>query len=711
MNSLYNKVMQRKNLKFLIPIFLIALVFAGFKNHFEAEAARRDRVVMELVYNVISKSHFMPREVNDDFSSDVFDNFIESLDYNKRFLLASDLKQLENYRYKLDDHLRAGNPEFFNKAFNIFKKRIEEAQGFYPVLLEGPFSFNSPDFVETDPEKLDFAKDGKALKARWRDYLHLRVMNRVYDRMTDYDKEDREDPNFTEKSIEDFEKEAREKELETHKDYFKNMEDLDRNDWMGMYMNAFTNAFDPHTEYFPPQRQEDFEIEMSGQLEGIGAQLSQRGDFITVEKIVSGSASWRQGELEEGDKILAVAQEGEEPVDVVGMSIRKAVKLIRGKKGTKVRLIVRKKDNTRREITIVRDIVELEATFARSAVLGDEEKIGYIRLPKFYVDFYKQSNRNCADDIKIEIEKLKAAGVQGIVLDLRNNGGGSLQAVVDIVGHFVDRGPVVQVKSTGQPTKVMAAKSQKPIWEGPLVVMVNQFSASASEIFAAAIQDYQRGVIIGSKSTFGKGTVQNVFDMDRMVTWSYNDLKPLGAIKVTIQKYYRINGGTPQLKGVTPDIVLPDNYNYIPFGEREQKHALPYNEIESATFKIWPAGAKGFESIVQKSATRTNANPRFNEIDAYAIWLKDSRDQSRLPLDYQAFVAHQRELKDRAEKHRKAGETDQLLTVLPSPADQAKLDDEADKAKEFEQWKKALSKDIYLHEAFHVTGDLGRMQL
>jgi carboxyl-terminal processing protease len=710
MNSMTSRIMQKKNLKFLIPIFLIALVFAGFKNQFETETAKRDRVVMELVYNVITKSHFMPRNIDDDFSSDVFDNFIESIDYNKRFLLATDLKQLENYRYKLDDHLQKGNPEFFNKAFQIIQKRMDEASGFYADLLADPMPFDNPNFVETDSEKLDFAKDTKALKARWRDFLHLRVLNRVYDRMTDYEKEDRTDPEFKEKSIEDFEKEAREKEQETHRDYFKNMKDLDRNDWMGMFMNAFTNAFDPHTEYFPPQRQEDFEIEMSGQLEGIGAQLSQRGDFITVEKIVSGSASWRQGDLEEGDKILAVAQEGEEPVDIVGMSMRKAVKLIRGKKGTSVRLIVRKKDNTRHEITIVRDIVELEATFARSAVIGEDEKIGYIRLPKFYVDFYKQSNRNCADDIKDEIEKLKAAGVQGIVLDLRNNGGGSLQAVVDIVGHFVEKGPVVQVKSTGQPTKILTSKASKPAWEGPLVVMVNEFSASASEIFAAAIQDYKRGVIMGSKSTFGKGTVQNVFDMDRMVTWSYNDLKPLGAIKVTIQKYYRINGGTPQLKGVSPDIVLPDNYNYIPFGEREQKHALPYNEIEPAPFKVWPAGATGYSTVVANSQTRTSANPRFNDIDAYALWLKESRDQTRLPLNYEAFAAHQRELKERAEKHREAGETEKLLAVVPAKSEKAKLDSDEDKAKEFEQWKKALSKDIYLLEAYEVSKDLKSLQ-
>lgn len=699
--------MQRKNLKYLIPIVLVAMVFVGFRNHFAVDEHKRDKVILELIYQVITRSHFAPKEINDEFSSEVFDGFIESMDYNKRFLLAKDVADLEQYRYKLDDQIKASQLEFFEDGYARIQKRMKNAAGFYEEILSKPFRFDAEATIETDPEKMAFAKDEKALRDRWEAYLKFRVLNRVYDEMEAAEKEDSSSTEKSTKTFAEIEKEAREKELETHREWFKNMEDLERIDWVGMYMNAITNTFDPHTEYFPPQRQEDFEIEMSGQLEGIGAQLAQRGDYITVEKIVSGSASWRQGELEEGDKILAVAQDKAEPVDVVGMSIRKAVKLIRGKKGTAVVLTVRKKDNTKRDIRIIRDIVELEATFAKSAVLGaGNDKIGLIRLPKFYVDFYDQSNRNCADDVRDEVLKLKAEGVKGIVLDLRGNGGGSLQAVVDIVGHFVDKGPVVQVKTAGQAAKVLSSSPSSPVWSGPLVVMVNQFSASASEIFAAAIQDYNRGIIIGSKSTFGKGTVQNVFDMDRAVNWSYNDLKPLGAMKVTIQKYYRINGGTPQLKGVEPDIVLPDNYNYIPFGEREQKNALPYNEIEPAAYKVWPNMGMRYQGAVALSNQRIGQNSRFKEIDAYAKWLKENRDRSVMSLNYAAFAAYQKELKAKADAFKKLGEADEKLPIALLAAQKTEATADSLKAKEYDQWHKALEKDLYVREAFQVAQDL-----
>lgn len=707
MNGLYSKIMQRKNLKYLIPIVLGAMVFVGFKNHFAVDEHKRDKVILELIYQVITRSHFAPKDINDDFSSEVFDGFIESMDYNKRFLLAKDISELEQYRFKLDEHIKQSNLEFFEAGYEIIQKRMKNSQVFYEEILSKPFSFDGAASIETDPEKLAFAKDEKALRARWEAYLKFRVLNRVYDELDAAENGDSTEAATQPKSFAEIEKEAREKELETHREWFKNMADLERIDWVGMYMNAITNTFDPHTEYFPPQRQEDFEIEMSGQLEGIGAQLAQRGDFITVEKIVSGSASWRQGELEEGDKIIAVAQDKAEPVDVVGMSIRKAVKLIRGKKGTAVVLTVRKKDNTKRDIRIIRDIVELEATFAKSAVMGTgNDKIGLIRLPKFYVDFYDQSNRNCADDVRDEVLKLKAEGVKGIVLDLRGNGGGSLQAVVDIVGHFVDKGPVVQVKTAGQPAKVLASSPSKPVWDGPLVVMVNQFSASASEIFAAAIQDYNRGIIIGSKSTFGKGTVQNVFDMDRAVNWSYNDLKPLGAMKVTIQKYYRINGGTPQLKGVEPDIILPDNYNYIPFGEREQKNALPYNEIAPATYKIWPNMGMRFQSAVALSNQRVAQNNRFKQIDAYAKWLKENRDRSEMSLNYDTYAAYQKELKAKADAFKKLGEADEQLPIALLTAQKTEAASDSLKAKEYNQWHKVLEKDLYVREAFQVAQDL-----
>lgn len=715
MASLIKQLMQPKNLKYLVAVVLAAVLIVGFSKYNPAasnpETDKKDRMILDLVTSVLTKHHFSPKAIDDTFSAEVFTNFLESLDYNKRFLLQTDIDKLEKHRYQIDDQIKAGSLAFFNEALAITLIRMENSKTFYQTALANPFTFDEKKFIETDSEKLAFAANESALQERWKDLLQYRVMNRIYDKLRDDTDDDTtvvttEDQSPS-KSFAELEAEAREKEMETHSDWFKNMDDLEHIDWLGMYINAITGVFDPHTEYFPPRRQEDFEIEMSGQLEGIGAQLSQKGDYITVEKVVSGSASWRQGELEVGDKILAVAQGDEEPVDVVGMSIRKAVKLIRGKKGTEVRLTVRKKDNTKKEIPIIRDIVELEATFARSSVLGDREKVGYIKLPKFYVDFYNESNHNCAEDIKSELEKLQAAGVESVILDLRGNGGGSLQAVVDIVGLFVGKGPVVQVKTSDSPTKVLQARNAQPVWTGPLVVMVNDFSASASEIFAAAIQDYKRGIIIGSKSTFGKGTVQNIFDLDRAVSWTNNDMKPLGAIKLTIQKYYRINGGTPQLKGVTPDIILPDNYNYIDFGEREQKHALPYNEIAPAKYSIWTAGRNnGFKKAISASQKRVGSNPRFTQIDEYAKWLHESREESLVPLNFDDYRAYQDELRTRSKAFRKLGETDAKVPVAALPDMLAKMEADSLKHKEMTQWHKSVAKDLYIQEAMTVAKDL-----
>src|SRR5690606_6991244 len=403
---------------------------------------------------------------------------------------------------------------------------------YFEEILAEPFDFTIDESFETDDEKLEYAKDEAELKDRWRLYLKQRVLGRIEENMHDQEKALAEnDTTVEQKTFAELEEKAREKELELHEDWFTNLEDLERIDWVGVYMNSITNIYDPHTQYFAPERKEDFEISMTGQLEGIGAQLQQKGDYITVSKVITGSACWKQGDLEEGDKIIKVAQEGDkedQAVDLVGMSVRKAVKYIRGPKGTTVILTVEKLDGSKMVIPIVRDVVELEATFAKSAVLGEgEDKIGYIRLPKFYVDFYGDANHNCAEDVEAEIEKLKKDNVKGIVLDLRNNGGGTLQGVIDIVGLFIEEGPVVQVKAPGVAPKVLKDRNKGVAWDGPLVVMVNQFSASASEIFAAAIQDYNRGIIIGSKSTFGKGTVQNILDMDRAVNFTYDDVKPL----------------------------------------------------------------------------------------------------------------------------------------------------------------------------------------
>ncbi len=697
-------------LKYLLLGGVVA-VAVGFYTPKEADATKKDQVIMNLIYSVLNQSHFSPPEINDDFSEKVYDHFIENLDYSKRFFLKEDMEALKTYRHKIDDEIKTSDFQFFDAAYKVYEKRFNNSKDYYKEILDKPFDFTVRESYETDEEKLPFAKNETELKDRWRLYLKQRVLSRVEDRKHDQEvAEENGDTTLTIKTFEEIEADARKDEMELHDDWFKTLEDMERIDWIGMYMNSITGIYDPHTQYFPPERKEDFEIQMTGQLEGIGAQLSQKGDYVTISKIITGSACWKQGDLEVGDKILKVQQEdqsADEAVNAVGMSVRKLVKFIRGPKGTEVRLTVQKIDGSKMVIPIVRDVVELEATFAKSAVLGEgDDKVGYIRLPKFYVDFYGDSNHNCAEDVKAEIEKLKKENVNGIILDIRNNGGGTLQGVIDIVGLFIKEGPVVQVKAPGREPQVLKDSDPNVYYEGPLVVMVNQFSASASEIFAAAIQDYKRGVIIGSKSTFGKGTVQNVLDMDRAVNFTYNDVKPLGALKLTIQKYYRINGGTPQLKGVNPEIVLPDNYNYIEFGEKEEEFALPYDEIPTAKYNVWTKGVDSYSAAINNSNQRVKQSEKFALIDEYAKWLKDERENTKVSLNYEEYKKDQDEFREKSKKYENMRKSDEEIVVTASAADDKKWNASEDKQKERDQWFRGLRTDIYLHEAFEVTGDL-----
>lgn len=692
--------------KFRFVILLAAIGFGfAFYNPTPKEE-KKDQLVMNLIYQILRTNHFSPQDLNDDFSAKVYSAFLENIDFNKRFLLETDIARLEEHRLDIDDQIRDAQLSFFNTAFDVYIKRYEESKTYYKEILAQPFNLERKEFIETDEEKLDFAKDQSELKDRWRKYLKYRILLRMDEMQLDAESDT---TNAEVLTLVEMEAKAREKEMEVHDDWFKSLDDMDRFDWMATYLNAITAIYDPHTQYFPPERKEDFEINMTGQLQGIGAQLGQKGDYVTITKVMIGSPCWKQGDLEVGDKIIRVEQEDGEVVDLVGMSVRKAVKHIRGPKGTVVKLTVRKLDGSKMDIPITRDIVELESTFAKSSVLGEgENKVGYIRLPKFYVNFYGDDNRDCAEDVAKELEKLKSEGVSSVVLDLRNNGGGSLQGVIDIVGLFIDKGPVVQVKAPGRKPKVLSDSKSGVVYDGPLVVMVNQFSASASEIFAAAIQDYQRGIIIGSQSTFGKGTVQNVVDMDRAVSMAYSDMKPLGALKLTIQKYYRINGGTPQLKGVQSDIVLPDNYMFIPYGEKEQDFALPYDEIESANYEAWSKGVQAYEDVIKQSKYRIDSNQKFSLIEDYAKWIKEEREDTKFSLQWEKFHASQKAYRTEADKYKGMRKSRAELSVKNNKADLEEINSSEEDIEKNENWHKALRKDLYLSEAYRVALDMSK---
>ncbi|MGB0979363.1 MAG: carboxy terminal-processing peptidase [Croceimicrobium sp.] len=695
-----------KNINKFRILLLIAAIGLGLAFYPpESKAEEKDKVIMNIIYQVLRANHFSPQELDDNFSDKAYDLFLENLDYSKRFLIEEDRQLLEQYRMLIDDQIRRSDLTFFNEAYAIYQERYHAVKTFYKDILAQPFDLEKDESLETDDEKKDYAANMADLQDRWRKYLKYRVLLRMDEMIMDHEKDS--STTGTEMNLLEMEQKARAKELETHEDWFKALDDLERIDWISAYMNAITALYDPHTQYFPPEKKEDFEINMTGQLQGIGAQLQQKGDYVTISKVIVGSPCWKQGDLEVGDKILKVEQEDGETVDLVGMSVRKAVKHIRGPKETVVKLTVRKLDGTKAEIPITRDIVELESTFAKSTVLGEgDDKVGYIRLPKFYVNFYGDQNHDCAQDVAAELEKLKAEGVKSVVLDLRNNGGGSLQGVIDIVGLFIDEGPVVQVKASGLKPKVLSDEKKGVVYDGPLVVMVNKFSASASEIFAAAIQDYKRGIIIGGNSTFGKGTVQNVVDMDRAVSLAYSDLKPLGALKLTIQKYYRINGGTPQLKGVQPDIVAPDNYMYIPYGEKEQEYALPYDEIEAADYEVWQNGVSAYMDIVSRSEARMDTNSKFAMIEDYARWIKKEQEQTTVPLQLAAFRAYQEEYRTEAKKYKGMRKSRSDLAIRSNRLDIAEIESSEENKEKRDNWHKSLRNDLYLSEAYLVALDL-----
>jgi carboxyl-terminal processing protease len=693
---------MKNNLKYSLPALILIVISAvGFS--WRTVEDDKEKMVMRLLYDALSSIHYEPKDFDDDLSSQVFDFYIKSLDSQKRFLHKSDIKDLSDFKLKLDDELRLGSTEFFDKSIEIALDRFDEAKERYRRILSTPMDFSSKDFFETDSDKREYPEDETQMENFWMKYLKFRVLSRLYDRAQSSDSANKIDFNLNSLGFQDEERKAREKELEIHNEWFANMAETERSDLFGLFINSYTGVFDPHTQYFAPRQKEQFEIELSGQLEGIGASLRQEGEFTEVVSIVTGSACWRQGDLEVGDKLLKVAQGDAEPEDIVGMGTTKVVSKVRGKKGTEVRLTVRKKDGSEKVISIIRDIVEIEATFARSAVIGEDKGTGYIRLPKFYVDFYKDSNRDCAEDVKNEIIKLKNAGIKNLIFDLRGNGGGSLNAAINIAGLFIDRGPMVQVKTSGQKVKSYNDQEDGTTWDGPLIILVNEGTASASEIVAAALQDYGRAIVVGTSRTFGKGTVQNILDLDRAAGPFNSGLRPLGALKLTIQKYYRVSGGTTQLEGVHSDIVLPHPYENIPFGEREMEFPLSVDNVSPANYDI--LSPTNFDEVIANSHNRISSNTEFNQIKSYASWIESQQKKTNTTLDYQDYFEREKALDLEIETYSDILKSDTELDVnWVNSAYKSELD--SSKVIEYEKWFKSLSQDIYLAEGWRVVNDI-----
>lgn len=659
--------------------------------------------ILKIVGEMLLGAHYSPQDINDEFSKKVFKKFIADLDSDKNMYLESDMAALTKYATKIDDEIKGSAVEFFLTAGKIFNKRMEESAVMYNEMLATPFDFTADEDVILDADKLNYSTTDAERKDRWRKKLKFMTLERYVD-LIDTREKNKGKEGFIAKTDAELEKDARErvkKIMDRTFDRFRFK--FSDDDKFNLFVNAITTTMDPHTEFFPPVDKRYFDEEMSGIFYGIGASLQYDDGNIKVSSVITGSPAHKSGDIQPGDVIMKVAQGKEEPVDLTGYVVTDAVKVIRGKQGTEVRLTIKKADGTVKVVTLIRDKIVQDETYARSAIVKEGgSKIGYIFLPEFYADFDRPNGPRSFVDVAKEVTKLKEEKVDGIVIDLRNNGGGSLYDVIQMAGLFIDDGPIVQVKDRENKPSVLKDKDKNVLYAGPLAVMVNEFSASASEIFAAAIQDYNRGVIIGSTSTYGKGTVQRNIGLDEAgISLSNSDL---GTVKLTLQKFYRINGGSTQLKGVSSDIVLPDNLEHLKVREKDNDDALPWDEISNATYNSWKPGYD-LKIIQQLASQRLDNDPSFKLIKESSEWLSKQNDK-QYSLQIDKYRNEQKSIRTTIKQLEVLLKLKDSINVSALPQEENRYADDKNKKERFVQWIKGLQQDIYLDQAIKVMNDI-----
>ena len=692
-----------KKIRYIVLSGIALAVLYGFTLA-NTSSPEKDKLLIEIMAYVLERGHYDPETIDDSFSENVFMNYLESMDGQHRFYIQADVNNFNQFKTELDDQIKESKLDFFDYTYKKYIQRLEQIKAFYKPLLDRPFDFSLDEEMDLDYETMGYAESLSDLKNVWLQYFKLSTLGVYADKKEEELKKFELDSTYVMLTDVVIEEQARAITKENMDLFFEVREDLERKDYFSIYLNAIATQFDPHTYYFAPQEKDRFDTSISGKFEGIGARLQKKNQEVRIVEVISGGPVWRDQLLEEEDVIMKVAQENEEPVDIAGMRLDDVVKLIKGPKGTTVYLTVKHVDATVEVIPITRDIVELEDAFAKSSIITKEnKKFGVIHLPKFYVDFNDYGERNAASDVKNEIEKLKSENVEGIILDLRGNGGGSLQTVVDMTGFFIKDGPVVQVKSTGGKKEILRDTDPSISWDGPLVLMVNEFSASASEIIAAALQDYKRAVILGGKQTFGKGTVQNVVDLNRII--SSNTHGDLGALKITIQKFYRINGGSTQLEGVKSDVVFPGRYSYIETGEQAQDNPLSWDQISPADYQTWNASGN-FDFAVEQSKNRIASNSYMMLIDEQAQWIKSQQDDDSYSLNYDNYSKERKQRIEETAKYDQLDDFKSSFTLQAPKADVSALESDADLKERRARWEEGLEKDIYLFEAVNVLEDL-----
>ena len=670
-------------------------------------------IIMINVKNALS-FHYAPKPINDAYSEEVYNNYFESIDPTKKYFLQSDMDEFAKHRNLLDDYLNKGDLIFYKQTIDRLYERVDEIDKMTQDIFSKPINLDENEEFILEPKLKNHPANKKELYDEWKKYIKYNILQEI-ETMTSKEEAQKEKRdsvishrlkdtiNVKTLSLEEKKNKATEeiKELISHT--FKRFKKRKKMDWFSVYMNAYTEVFDPHTNYFSPKDKEDFDTNFAGKVIGIGAQIQEKKGYLYMGPLVVGAPAWKSKQISEGDKILKVkAKPNEEHTNVVGMLVDEAVRLIRGEKNTEVVLTLQKKDGSIKEVKLIREEVSIEDTFARSIVINNPngDKFGYIYLPSFNADFENPNGRNASDDVKAEILKLKAKNIKGIILDVRSNGGGALTEVVDIMGLFIKNGPVVQVKDGSGKIDILRNRSNTPIWDGPLLIMQSEFSASASEILAGAVKDYQRGVVLGSPHSYGKGTVQTFIEFNRFMRTSDD----FGSLKLTIQKFYRINGKSTQLKGVDADIPMKGLFTYAEIGEKYKENALPWDQIPTANFSS--SYSLNLQKLLNNSQKRLANDNVYQLLQESALWREKLDKEEKIALNLTKFMELMKNRKEHIKKFKPLSKYDnQLKFTLHSDEENRTKKDIAFKQKS-ESWIKNLRKDIYLKEAINVISEI-----
>lgn len=701
----------------LTALVLFGSLFIAFRSIYGTDSNEKIAQQQKLLSTVgvlLEQQHYSPKKINDDFSKKIFNAYLDQLDGDKSIFIASDVNGLKKYETSIDDEIHGSGIQFQPAVSAIYEKRVAETMTYYKDILSKPFDYTINESVQLDGDKLSYTNSEAERKDRWRKKLKYYSLERFIDLQEEREKNKGKD-SFKVLPDDSLELNARVSVLKMMDRTFNRIKTTFTEDQrFNAFINVITNSMDPHTDYYPPIEKRAFDERMSNQFYGIGAQLQQDDNGIKIASVVTGGPAWKSGAIVAGDIIIKVAQGSNEPVDVSGYGTEDAVKLIRGDKGTEVRITFKKQDGTTKTVGLIREKIEQDEGLARSAVIMQgSEKIGYIALPDFYANFEDKNGFKCSEDVAAEVKKLKAEKVKGIVIDLRNNGGGSLLEVVKMVGLFIKTGPVVQVKERDGRVdqQTWRDNDESVLYDGPLTVMVNELSASASEIFAAAIQDYKRGIVIGSSSTYGKGTVQRPIPFGRPIDF-YSTRTEFGAVSLTFQKFYRVNGGSTQLKGVVPDIIMPDTYEYLKIREKDNPNSLPWDAIPQTKYQTWEGvEANKLDAIIKNQQARIMSDENLILLQDNLKWLSKN-GETPINLKIDQFKQMQKQIASTVTQNNNLLKLKSDLNVQAMEADKDKFYNNPDKNKgiRYQEWLKLLKQDLQIDAGIKIIQELALQQ-